>query len=1448
MRCKPVLFLLSTVSILFLSVGHKGSDEIIKTFKNWNSNLPEDRLYVMCDKPFYAPGETIWFTAFVRDGGSFKPSSKSDIVHVELINPKGSVERKLALIAKKGSAGGDFALSDDLPGGLYKLKAYTTWQKNDPTPAFFEKELQIQSVVLPRLKMKVDFVKKAYGPGDKVRAYFTAETNENKPLSTFSYRYVVSVAGNKILEKSGKTDKKGKATVSFDLPEKLASTDGLLNILLDYEGQTESISRSIPIVLNKIALTFFPEGGDLVIGFPSRVAFKAVNEFEKGADIEGVVLGGKTDTVARFASYHMGMGTFELTPRKGVTYQVRITRPAGIKTSYSLPEPLPRGYALSVKKRKRKSLQLAIGSTKSDGMRIFIQIRGKEYYSKVVNVKKGVTPLNVDITSFPAGVAQITLFDAKGIERAERLVFVNKHKRASIKISTNKKKYQPREKVSLTITAADEAGIRMPGHVALAVTDDQLLSFADDKSSTILSYMLAEADIRGKIEEPRFYFDDKEPKADKALELLMLTHGWRRFTWQQIRDNMKPAVSYDGERAVIAGTVIEGRTDKVVSGVSVQIEGSGIRAKTDKNGTFLFDNIDLYDPVTLIVKKGNMQNRQTIDRYNANLQMRLYKPMPRRKMQRARVKRAAMPPAPMAAAPVAEMDEAAPMGIMEGKKVAAKPRQRPPVAKGKALRQRPQAAKKDRIAPRKQKPPARLNKVKALKEEFAGIAADELLMDKEAVEQQPHVGYYRAREYAMPDYKDNNQPAIRSDFRSTIYWQGEVTLKKNGMAKVEFYTNDAITSFRATVEGFTADGGVGRGEQVFYSQSPFSVNVKIPPVVITRDTVRLPILIKNTTSKTVQGTLSYALPKGVRLVKKIKAQQTVKANASKVVPMKLYIASAGDSGSIRIAFEGGGFSDELVSPFKIIPQGFPVEQSFSGNELKNTFTVSIGNCVPRSLRVSFRAYPSVVSDLLTGIESILREPYGCFEQTSTSSYPNALVLSYLKSTDDQNQQIVDRAQALLEKGYKRLTTFETKENGYEWFGQSPGHEALTAYGLMQFHDMSTISDMVDKGMVQRTAKWLMSRRDNKGGFQRNPRALDSYGGADQDITNAYIVYALAEAGRRDIQKELDASVANARKSDDPYVCALVANALYCFQDTKRGNEILKSVVKKQASDGSWCGSRHSITRSGGISLKLETTALVCLAMMKSKQQYTAELTKGIQFIVGSRSGSGGFGATQSTILSLKALTAYAQYARKTDAPGTIVIAVDNQEVVRKKYPAGQREAIEIDSLEQFLAEGKRTATVTFVKTKQALPFSMSVAYNTWKPASSQECAVELTTKLAATRTKVGQTLRVTAVLKNKTSEGLPMTMAIVGLPAGLSPQPWQLKELQEKKVVDFYEVSGSEVVFYYRQMKPDERKTINLDCKAEIPGFYTAPASRGYLYYTNEYKVWTSLKPVSIQM
>jgi len=437
---------------------------------------------------------------------------------------------------------------------------------------------------------------------------------------------------------------------------------------------------------------------------------------------------------------------------------------------------------------------------------------------------------------------------------------------------------------------------------------------------------------------------------------------------------------------------------------------------------------------------------------------------------------------------------------------------------------------------------------------------------------------------------------------------------------------------------------------------------------------------------------------------------------------------------------------------------------------------------------------------------------------------------------------------LLKRGYKSLTTFETKEKGYEWFGASPAHEGLTAYGIMEFVDMQKAGGEVDEKMVERTATWLLSKKDGKGGFARKTYAAHNFGMISDEIMNAYIVYALAEAGYKDLKKEFESSYKNAMDKKDPYMLAMMANAAYSIGEIGKGNEAMNVLVSMQDKNGSWTGTTHSITYSQGQSLTVETTSIAVMAILKSQNKNATALSSAVKYLVGARSGYGTFSSTQGTILALKALTEYAKFSKKTDEDGTVEIYVDNKKVAVKNYKAGEKGEIAIDSLEQFIAgEGVHSIKVKYVGVKNPLPYSVALNYNTSLPNSNKECAIDLKTKLATKTANVGETVRLTATITNKKKEEVPSTMAIIGVPAGFTIQPWQLKELQEKNVFDYYEIKGNNIAIYYRGMGAGAVKEINLDLKAEMPGTYDSPASSAYLYYTNEYKTWTGLDKVTIK-
>lgn len=1467
--------------------------EILMKITQFQQANPEDKVYAQFDKPLYKPGETVWFAVYVRNGEDFKMSAQSDIVNIEILNPKGAVEKTLKLIAKDGVAQGDFPISEEAAGGLYKFRISTNWMKNDPNPAIFEKEINVQAVVLPRLKMALDFPKDAYGAGANVSATLALNTNENKPLANFSFSYVVNLDGGQFIAEKGTTDASGNALIKFSLPKELKTNDGLLNVMIEYQGQTEAISRSVPITLNDIKMDFFPEGGDMVAGLPCRVAFRALNDMGKPADVEGYITDNQGNTVAEFSSYHKGMGNFSLTPKEGQVYMAHLAQPAGGKLNFELPEALPKGYVLKVDKVDANNVYLNVGSTQAEKLSIVANVRGKNYFAQNLDAKLGENILTIPTKNLPIGVAQITLFDSKGIERCERLAFVNQDKQLKIDISTDKEKYLPREKVTMTIKVKDERGMPMPANLSLSVVNDQLLSFADDKSANILSWLLIESDIKGKVDEPNFYFDTKPEPMGKnrivALDNLLMTEGWRRYTWKEIMSPNPRITSYNAEKAEIGGIIMNGYQGGGVKDVKVQISGTNFAAITDEHGRFNLKGHVLDAPATLIITHKDMQGQNIyVPAYGASYVGYVYTNMPQavpattgavdvmehrperiqnkmvatrvemknipnkaeKPSKRANKAEAAIPmvapvPAPLPPAPPAEPNAPKPV---ENKPVVVAMKQN--VQDGRMLGKKIPVADQPRLA-----------------QGEAALERDEEDDFQDAgafmpAQQVANVAYYRAKEFPSPTYTAAEQPQasamVRSDFRSTLYWNGAITTDRTGKAVVSFYTSDEITSFRAIVEGISQDGMLGRSEKNFFSQLPMSLSAKLPVEVVTEDILNIPFTFVNNTEKTLLAKYEIEVPNGLEgkfvangnnntislAPKEAKTQYfafTVKNWAWKkdsLHPKKF----------IKARLSAWNYMDEIEQEIKIVPKGFPVKMAGSGSEAEKEFTFEINKPVEQSIDMNFIAYPSTVSEILSGLEGMLQEPSGCFEQTSSSTYPNILVLNYLEETGQAKPEVVQRAKDLIGRGYARLAGYESKSGGFEWFGGDPAHEGLTAYGLMEFMDMKKVWNGVDEKMINRTLEWLMDRKDEKGGFQRNPRALHEFGLADQETMNAYIVWALSESKQKNVEKELKTSYDMALKTKNPYQLGLMANAMANYGKAKEAETALSELIKIQTKEGVWQNNDkdRSAPGSGGQGLAIETASLALEAMMKAQNPDMGNIRKIAEFIRKSRNSYGSFGNTNSTVLALRALIKYASFSKRTDEDGKIEIYADGKKIATGSYKKGDQNPVIISGLEKYLGEGTHTIKVKYVGVKNPLPYTVSVNYYTSLPNSDKECVVALATKLATNKAKVGETVRLSATLTNTKSEGQPMTMAIIGLPAGLSPQPWQLKEMKEKNQFDFYEVKGNSLVLYYRQMKPSESRSLNFDLKADIAGTYEAPASSAYLYYTNEFRQWTALEMITI--
>jgi hypothetical protein len=731
------------------------------------------------------------------------------------------------------------------------------------------------------------------------------------------------------------------------------------------------------------------------------------------------------------------------------------------------------------------------------------------------------------------------------------------------------------------------------------------------------------------------------------------------------------------------------------------------------------------------------------------------------------------------------------------------------------------------------------------------------------VEQQIEQLRFPVREYAHQHVAAKD--GLRSDFAETVYWHPMLVTDENGRANVKFDLADSVTSYRVLAEAHDGAGRIGTGNGEILSRLPFTVEPKLPLEVNAGDRIELPVAVSNDSSQpletalrcTVDGNEDRALrvrddtrsvPTTLGLLQLAdSAEQRLTVSAGDRARTHFILDVVGQKGMAEVEVRGtaGAHADAKRQSVRVVPPGFPVAESYAGRiDGEQEVTIDLPeSIVPDTLEVTLAAYPSTLATLQSGLEGILREPSGCFEQASSSNYPNLLLLQYLEEHKVSQPELMRRGKEFLATGYAKLTGYECKNRGFEWFGADPGHEALTAYGLMEFRDMARIHD-VDPALLDRTAEWLLRRRDGNGGFRRNEKKLDGFGSAPDYITNAYIVWALSESGQEGIEKELENVLEHARGSNDAYEVALAAASAVGDKRLDEGRGLMGKLVTLQDTEGKLVGKEGSITRSGGQAFAIETTALAALAWLKLPE-FHEHAERAVDFIVRNRSGDGSFGSTQATILALKALVEHAKVSRATVVGGELLVKHGDRVIGTQTFGADEVNTIWLAGLEGQLTPGENELTISLTGENQ-MPYTIDVSYRAKKPQSHPECAVELSTKLATSEVKAGETVALEAELVNKTDQGQPMTVAILGLPAGLQPRADQLEELKKAGTIDYYETRAREVICYWRSLAPKKRVPLRLDLVAEWPGEYTGPASRAYLYYTAEQKHWA--EPLAVEI
>ncbi|TCD05620.1 hypothetical protein EZ449_16155 [Pedobacter frigidisoli] len=352
---------------------------------------------------------------------------------------------------------------------------------------------------------------------------------------------------------------------------------------------------------NKKSIVFFPEGGSLVEGLNSLVAFKVSDDLGNGLKALGSVISSKGDTITTFQSTDAGMGIFAFAPKANEFCKV-----VGLfgkeKFSTELPQILKKGLSLHIS-NDSLNIKAAISANESlfneikgKSLSIIIKHAGDNIYTGTVQLTKPIISVSIPTKDFPQGISIVTLIDDAGRPNCERLVFINGESKNKFTITPNKSAYKPREKVVLNVKATDVLGQPAKTSLSLAAVDGLI----PDDGANIVSYLLLQSEIKGEIKNPDQYFDVNNPSRLKQLDLLLLTQGWRNYLWKKVADSAI-TVSYLPEPGLtIKGSVREKLGNKPLPNMHITLFGSGFSGdklfatKTDQNGQYFLDGLKWY--------------------------------------------------------------------------------------------------------------------------------------------------------------------------------------------------------------------------------------------------------------------------------------------------------------------------------------------------------------------------------------------------------------------------------------------------------------------------------------------------------------------------------------------------------------------------------------------------------------------------------------------------------------------------------------------------------------------------------------------------------------------------------------------------------------------------------------------------------------------------------------
>jgi hypothetical protein len=736
---------------------------------------------------------------------------------------------------------------------------------------------------------------------------------------------------------------------------------------------------------------------------------------------------------------------------------------------------------------------------------------------------------------------------------------------------------------------------------------------------------------------------------------------------------------------------------------------------------------------------------------------------------------------------------------------------------------------------------------------------------------------------------------VRSYFPEALYINPEIITDNDGRASIIIPIADSITTWRMAMIASTQHGALGTSTSSLKVFQDFFVDLDLPVTLTQGDRVSLPVAIYNYSGARGEVSLKLQPDDWFALVDDV-AEKSVEVDSGRVGGSQ-FTLEAKRIGKFKLTLSAGmkgkaKRADIVVREIEVIPNGREQSLVFNGR-LEDTVRQEINfpaNAIPEASKIFVRLYPGPMSQVVEGMDSLLRMPYGCFEQTSSSTYPNVLALDYMKRTKKLTPEVHAKAEGYISTGYQRLLTFEVPRGGFSWFGQAPANKILTAYGLMEFYDMSKVYD-VDPKLISRTQEWLAAQQQADGSWKPDTSFINE-GATNRFNTDvlritAYLAWSLentdyrgpaVDQARKFIESQMSAKM-------DAYTLAVVANFAVDFGGGDQGNDReftrqatqLLLDARTEKDEQTWWSGEETGFHAMGQSASVETTGLAAQALLKWGEA-SDTTRKALAYIAARKDASGTWGTTQATIMALRALL-LATEKGAADTQGTLEVLLNGKPVEKLTLTPENN-----DLLHQFvfkdaeiggasgagsgpsprirmvgrgdptMGSGKsseengnsgkdmqsaNTVEIRF-EGKGGLAYQIVGSY--FLPWEQKPEGEPLSIDVAYDRTHLAQDdiATATATVKNNMDKTANMVMVDLGIPPGFDLLSEDLQDYQDNSArlksgrLSKFSLTATQAILYFDSFAPGDSVTVKFRLRAKYPIRARTFKSRVYEYYDPE--------------